>query len=513
MISREIELNSLLKSVMDYLYNFENLQMNFLMNFFQYVEEKPIEISNLDYFDIINIIKEKYFFDNVNELIFASYLKTIIENNHYESVPNFIAKILLQNESLAEDFENSIIFLSQQIPYTKTLILFKIVKNFNFNYKEEEFVHPLLYWFLVGELFSASNGFYNRPIFLLSEIDIYITDIYEIITNVMDARKHYEFLDLDSLARIYGNSIRGLGYELGFESTIDAFIRQYQNESNKTIRYAFHKSYINVLNDNPGWGDWILSATSSFVRVEQDLTVLMNILLELKKIFSWNTISYVACAVLDHEEIQNYPDFYENIYSPYKHDIVLDNSIIFASFDIFLRLWKIVTSSYKHEMFLLFKEWIENSLRPSITIKKVLLESLISNTSEMHWLHLLYQAHQILGPSRVTILGEVKSKARLNILPYKENKNHNDFEYSNLASNTEGLFCLGCRIKLANNHSVLQNQCGNCLAIFCNNCYEIWLDHINKYGEQFSYHNQQQDTLTCLGSSLYGFNHEFVTTN
>ena len=133
----------------------------------------------------------------------------------------------------------------------------------------------------------------------------------------------------------------------------------------------------------------------------------------------------------------------------------------------------------------------------------------------MHWLHLLYQVHEILGPSRVTILDDVKTKSRLNIITDKENRDHIELEYPNLTSNAEGLFCLGCRIKLTNNHSIMQNQCGNCLAIFCNNCYKIWLDHIRKYGEQFSYnnHNPYQDSLTCLGSSLYGFNHEFVTTN
>jgi hypothetical protein len=164
-------------------------------------------------------------------------------------------------------------------------------------------------------------------------------------------------------------------------------------------------------------------------------------------------------------------------------------------------------------MLIIFKEWIEDDFSHSTTIKKVFLQSLISNTTDIHWLHLLYQMNEVLGPSRVTILDEIKPKTIINFLEEDESLFGDRSQFSNLRSNPEGLFCLGCRRKLDNTHTAKQNQCGNCLAIFCKNCYEIWFNHIGNFEPNFTQFDPFEEELTCLGSSLYGFNHNFVTTN
>jgi hypothetical protein len=164
-------------------------------------------------------------------------------------------------------------------------------------------------------------------------------------------------------------------------------------------------------------------------------------------------------------------------------------------------------------MLIIFKEWIEDDFSHSTTIKKVFLQSLISNTTDIHWLHLLYQMNEVLGPSRVTILDEIKPKTILNFLEEEEGLFAESSQFSNLTSNPEGLFCLGCRRKLENIHTVEQNQCSNCLAIFCSNCYEIWFNQIGKTEQKIAQISRYEEELVCLGSSLYGFNHNFVTTN
>jgi hypothetical protein len=306
MISRQIELNSLLKDIMDYLYNFDNLQMKFLTNFFQFVDEEPNMLLNLDFFEIIELIKEKYLLDNVNELIFASFLKTLVQNNsYYEAIPNFVAKLISQNEALAEDFEKSIIFLSQELSHSKIMILFKIIKNFTVMYKEEEIVNNSLYWFLVGELFSSSQWVYNRPIFLLSEINLNNTDIYDIIKNIMDARKYYGIDDIDSLTRIYRSSSGAFINEFGPDATLNAYLRHYEEESNKNVRFSFHNSYISMLGEGLAPVEMILSFTSSFVRAEHDIGVLLDIFTALKSSYAWKTISYVALSILNHQDARS----------------------------------------------------------------------------------------------------------------------------------------------------------------------------------------------------------------
>ncbi|MHA1989766.1 MAG: hypothetical protein ACW981_10110 [Candidatus Hodarchaeales archaeon] len=516
MISRQSELNSLLKDIMDYLYSFDNLQMSFLTNFFQFVDEEPNMLLNLDFFEIIELIKEKYLLDNVNELIFASFLKTLIQNNsYYESVPDFVAKLIYQNEALAEDFEKSIIFLSQELAHTKTMILFKIIKKFSFMYKDEEIVNHLLYWFLVGELFSSSQWVYNRPIFLLSEIDLHNTNIYDIIKNIMDARKHYGIDDVDSLTRIYRSSAGVFINEFGPEDTLNAYLRHYEQESNKNIRFSFHNSYISMLGDGLAHVEMILSFTSSFVRAERDISVLLDIFTALKSSYAWKTISYIALSILNHQEVRNLSKdiIQTKFYIPYRTDLILNNSLIFETIDIFIGIWGLVEDNQKHEMLIIFKEWIEDEFSHSTTIKKVFLQSLISNTTDIHWLHLLYQMNEVLGPSRVTILDEIKPKTIINFLEEEESLFENETQFSDLASNPEGLFCLGCRRKLNNIHAVEHNQCGNCLAIFCKNCYEIWFDHIGNFDQNYTQPDLFEEELTCLGSTLYGFNHNFVTTN
>ncbi|OLS16471.1 MAG: hypothetical protein HeimC3_54140 [Candidatus Heimdallarchaeota archaeon LC_3] len=516
MISNQIELDSLLKDIYSFLNIQENFQKNFLNNFFLFVEENSIESNYIDCFEFIELIKVNCPFDNINEIIFGSFLKTYAEiSYHNESFPNFLSKLLVQYPNLCEEFEKSIISISTQLEYANLLVLFKLIKSLNYQYRDFEVISPFIYWYLVGELFCYSDWDYNRPVLLLSEIDPRHLDIFEIIKNVIDARKHYNLISINSITKIFGSSTRFFINEFGPEHTIRAYLRHYIQETDRDIRFSFHNSYIQILQQNTPWADMVLSHTSPFIRAESDLGVLFRVFTPLKKVFSWHTISYVVLCILNHQDFSEMSQdvFYEKIFVPYKTDIILDNVIIFNTFDIFIRIWNHVNELYKHEMFVVFKDWIERDDTTTPTIKKVYLKSLIAITTEIHWLHLLYQINDTLGPSRVNILEEAKLGSKINIIEDGKKPLINKNNYSYIKSNVKGLFCLGCRTKLGNVNED-QNQCGSCLAIICNICYNIWFNHFqNPASNKKKHATIDNDLYTCLGSSLYGFTHNFFSTN
>ena len=515
MISNQIELDSLLKDIFSFLNIQENLQNSFLNNFFLIINENPIEIKYVLYSEFIELIKQNYQFDNINEIIFSAFLKTYAEINYNnESFPNFLNRSLIQYPNLCEDFEKSIITISSQLDYTNLLVLFKLIKRLNYQFRDLEVISPYLYWYLVGELFSHSDWDYNRPILLLSEIDPHYLDIYEILKNIIDARKNYNLIHIESITKIFGSSIRFFINEFGPEHTIRAYLSHYLQETNKDIRFSFHNSYIRILQQNMPWVDMVLSHTSPFVRAEKDIEVLLKVFIPLKNIFSWHTISYIVMSILDHQDFSeiSQEDFHQNFFVPYKGDIILDNNIIYNTFDIFLRFWNKVDEFSKHELFVIFRDWVENDRSVTPTIKKVYLQSLINNTTEMHWLHLLYQLNEALGPSRVNILDEIQPRTKIQFLE-KGKKSTNNKTNSNIKSNSNRLFCLGCRTKLVL-FGEEKNQCENCLAIFCNTCYNLWLNQKESQTFDVKKHSKDENELhICLGSSLYGFTHSFFTTN
>ncbi|KKL22725.1 hypothetical protein LCGC14_2432570, partial [marine sediment metagenome] len=90
------------------------------------------------------------------------------------------------------------------------------------------------------------------------------------IKNVIDARKHYNLISINSITKIFGSSTRFFINEFGPEHTIRAYLRHYIQETDRDIRFSFHNSYIQILQQNTPWADMVLSLTSPFIRAESD---------------------------------------------------------------------------------------------------------------------------------------------------------------------------------------------------------------------------------------------------
>ncbi|MFW9928095.1 MAG: hypothetical protein ACFFD1_01735 [Candidatus Thorarchaeota archaeon] len=494
--------------LISYLNSFQDISNYFIANLKIY-----LDISVSKQMKIEKITGQKY---NLSQIIFQNYpttflfsfLKTIIENDiYYEFTPNFLNQFA-NKYHFTDDLERSIIFLSQELHYSKILILFKIVKGLC----EQETncnLHPLIKWFVVGELFASSNWVYNRPTILLTEIESN-NSLFDIIYRTFEARKHFNAVNLDSMTKIFRSLANIFINQYGPELTLNSLLEFYIQEGNPTIRYAFHKSYINLLKEGLGPVDMILSATSSFIRAEHDINILLEIFNSLNETYSWKTISHIASAILNHNDIRNIPDSFSSFYLSYYQELENNIDNILPTFNVFLKFWILVDDHKKHDLFLFFKSWIENSNNTTTTIKKVYLRSLIAQTIEVQWLHLLGQLNEQLGPSRVIILEDRFNPTNLRILE-KDNRFHKTQKLTNtIDSSLEGLFCLGCRRKIDKENIHNKKQCSDCLAIFCDYCYSIYtkLDY-QSYKMSKNEKLSEESNILCLGSSLYGFTHEF----
>ncbi|MHA2366333.1 MAG: hypothetical protein ACXAC7_20420 [Candidatus Hodarchaeales archaeon] len=450
--------------------------------------------------DEIDSIKQERLFS----ILLNSITRETLSDHIKKRIPSIIHSFLFYNTSLTNIFETAVNLSSCKVhdDYYKQFPLIQFVLEIQ-SYETVPIFNEYIIWFLIGQTLATGSWSEHR-IFLHSLIEqgipLSLTTIDLTLKKILYNRP---YTSPELLGKIIRNFCGAVIHFYGPDRILRYLLKWYQEEPIKDFRYAFHLSYISLMQE--GFGAIMLNITADFIYAERDLDLLIKIFEQLFEFNEWYLLNYVVLRILGHQNyLVNYEEISKKILEPYIDDLYENANILYSTQEIFIEFWRTATTDIKKRLFEHLQKYLESPITSS-TIKGILIQSLLRQTSQDdYWYQFLNQHLNNLGPLRVTILDDLVDESNLNsvqILHYDDLKT-SIYSKKALASKDVNIFCLSCRKIIDNKKEITQTQCNTCLGVFCGDCIKLISEELNVV---------ENKPKSCLGSSVYGIKHVFQT--
>lgn len=418
----------------------------------------------------------------------------------YQECEDVFGLALQHNPRLREVFRQCLVAVSSQEmgSLSHQLLLLRLILKIQASGKD--LIDPDVVYTLAGQALSISSFTnYGLTSTLLYEFDIPLfspADHARFVGNVLKAQV---IRTPEHAGKIIFNFAGSLMINFGPEALLEILHQWYQSEPVPTFRHGFHLSYIWVINQGQS-AEFMLNRVAQFLLEEHNLDILTDVFVKLKVLdVDWSTLEMVMRAIFENPSLQdNYwrQQVQDLVVNAYLTDLESSDKVnlIYQTQYTLISIWEHFPD-LRGQMWQSILRWVSNG-STSTTIKALVLEALLTRSTNSRWSSMVEDILGHLGPRRVRILND-RSDTTVSLDDWESSPTSIP-EGRYVESYDSVLHCSGCRKSLTE----VVNQCSTCHAMFCPSCLEGWQESVQNQGGR--------GTNLCLGSMTYGSAHNMT---